>query len=36
MNQREKEFAVNTILAAVAGLALCVLYAWLSAAAKQQ
>lgn len=35
MNQREKEFAAGTILAAVAGLALCVLYAWLSAAVKQ-
>jgi hypothetical protein len=36
MTRKEREFAVNTILAAVAGLALCVLYAWLSAAAKQQ
>ena len=35
MTRKEREFAVNTVLAAVVGLALCVLCAWLSAAVKQ-
>jgi len=34
MTRKEREFAAGTVLTAVAGLALCVLYAWLSAAAK--
>ena len=34
MTQKEREFAMNTVLAAVVGLALCILCAWLSAAVK--
>ena len=29
MTRKEREFAVNTVLAAVVGLALCILCAWL-------
>ena len=34
MTQKEREFAVNTVLVAVVGLALCILCAWLSAMMK--
>jgi hypothetical protein len=34
MTQKEREFAAAAVMAALAGLALCVIYAWLSAAAK--
>ena len=34
MTQKEREFAMNTVLVAVVGLVLCVLCAWLSAAVK--